>query len=309
MDGIATSMSPTPFRQFLSDLSTIVPPFTLIGAAQRGMTALIINIGMAAAMASFAVWMIQITGNLAQWSAVALGYYAVFSWASTLRAKDPATFRLIWGTPAFICTTLGYGLVSLTAYALSFWSAPYAETVLGLPKAQLAFWLGATGALSGFLGVIIGGRISDALRSVNPGGRILVIMFGVVAPIIPIWIAFNTTSGALFYAMSFLAGMFGATALGAAAATTQDLVLPRMRGTATAAFFLGTTLVGLSFGPYMVGLISDLFGTVVDGKLVGDLRTGALSLIGVAPVALVLLIYAYRTVPLAEATINQRAGE
>ena len=56
-------------------------------------------------------------------------YYAVFSWASTLRARDPATFRLIWGTPAFICTTLGYGLVSLAAYALAFWSPPYAEPV------------------------------------------------------------------------------------------------------------------------------------------------------------------------------------
>src|SRR3546814_12384147 len=78
--------------------------------------------------------------------------------------------------------------------------------------------------------------------------------------------------------MNFLAGMFGAAALGAAAATTQDLVLPRMRGTATAAFFLGTTLVGLSFGPSMVGQISDMAGTIVDGKPVGALRTGILAL-------------------------------
>ena len=109
--------------------------------------------------------------------------------------------------------------------------------------------------------------------------------------------------------MNFLAGMFGATALGAAAATTQDLVLPRMRGTATASFFLGTTLVGLSFGPYMVGQISDLAGTMVNGKLVGDLRTGILSLVGVAPLALALLIHAYRTVPAAEATLARRAAE
>src|SRR3546814_12934113 len=82
--------------------------------------------------------------------------------------------------------------------------------------------------------------------------------------------------------MSFLAGMFGAAALGAAAATTQGLELPRMRGTATAAFFLGTTLVGLSFGPYMVGQISDMAGTIVHCKPDGDLRTGILALIGVA---------------------------
>ena len=57
----------------------------------------------------------------------------------------------------------------------------------------------------------------------------------------------------------------------------------------------------------MVGQISDLAGTMVDGKLVGDLRTGILSLIGVAPVALGLLLYAYRAVPRAEATIVERA--
>jgi len=308
MDGVASPGCPTPFREFGKDLSMIVPPLTLWGAAKRGPAALAINIGFAVAIAAFAWWMIRLTGNFPQWSAVALGYYAVFSWASALRAHDPATFRLIWGTPAFICTTLGYGLVSLAAYAIAFWSAPYAEIVLGLPKQELAFILGANGAVAGFVGVILGGRLADHLRAKNPAGRILMIIFGVVAPIIPIWIGYTTENSTLFYVMNFLAGMFGAAALGAAAATTQDLVLPRMRGTATAAFFLGTTLVGLSFGPYMVGQISDLAGTIVDGKPVGDLRTGILSLIGVAPIALGLLLYAYRAVPGAEATIAERAA-
>ena len=309
MDGLETPVHSAPFRAFISDLSMIVPPFTLLGAWQRGPGALTINVATGAAIAAFAYWMIQLTGNFPQWSAVGFGYYAVFSWASTLRAKDPATFRLIWGTPAFICTTIGYGLVALAAYALAFWSAPYAEIVLGLPKQELAFILGANGAVSGFLGVILGGRVADALRTKNPAGRILVVILGVLGPIIPIAIGYTTDNAILFYVMNFLAGMLGATALGAAAATTQDLVLPRMRGTATAAFFLGTTLVGLSFGPYMVGQISDLAGTMVDGKLVGNLRIGILSLIAVAPVALALLIAAYRSVPKAEQTIVERARD
>ncbi len=309
MDGVVTQGSPTPFRNFIVDLSSIVPPFTVLGAWQRGPAALFINLGVAA-LAALSAWaMVRLTGNILQWPAIAIGYYAVFSWACTLKARDPATWQLIWGTPAFICTTLGYSLVSLVAWALGAWSAPYAERVLLLPRQDLAFWLGANGALSGFLGVIIGGRIADILRARNPAGRVLVIMFGVIAPIVPLLVGFSTENATLFYAMNFLAGMFGATALGAAAATTQDLVLPRMRGTATAAFFLGTTLVGLAFGPYVVGLISDLAGTMVDGKLVGDLRTGILSLVGVAPIALLLLIYAYRTVPAAEATIKERSGE
>lgn len=307
MDGLDTPSHPSPFRAFASDLSMIVPPFTIWGAWQRGPAALVINLVTGAAIAAFAYWMIRLTGNFPQWSAVGFGYYAVFSWACALRARDAATFKLIWGTPAFICTALGYGLVSLAAYALAFWSAPYAEIVLKLPKAELAFILGANGALSGFLGVIIGGRVADALRTKNPSGRILVIILGVLGPIIPIGIGYTTDNSALFYVMNFVAGCLGATALGAAAATTQDLVLPRMRGTATAAFFLGTTLVGLSFGPYMVGQISDLAGTMVDGKLVGNLRVGILSLIAVAPIALALLVAAYRMLPNAERTIVERA--
>lgn len=309
MDGVVSPSSPNPFADFVADLSSIVPPFTLYGAWQRGPAALMLNLGVAALVAAFSWMMVTITGSKPQWLAVGLGYYAVFSWACTLKARDPATWRLIWGTPAFIATTLGYSLVSLVAWALSFWSAPYAELVLHLPKQELAFILGANGATGGFLGVILGGRIADALRARNPAGRILVVMFGVIAPIIPLVVGYSTENSTLFYAMNFLTVMFGAAALGAAAATTQDLVLPRMRGTATAAFFLGTTLVGLAFGPYLVGMISDLAGTQVNGKLVGNLRLGILSLIGVAPIALALLIYAYRAVPQAEATVIERGGE
>lgn len=307
MDGVVTRTSPTPFADFGRDLALIVPPFTLIGAAQRGGAALAINVAFAGSMALFAFGMIALTDNLPQWSAVALGFYAVFSWASALRSTDPATFRLIWGTPAFIYTATGYGLVSLTTYALALWSAPYAEEVLELPKRELAFFLGGGFALGGFLGVILGGRLADYLRTRHAAGRLLVVVLAIIGPIAPIWIGFTTTNGGIFYLMIFVAGLLGSTALGAAAATTQDLVLPRMRGTATAAFFLATTLIGLSFGPYLVGLISDLSGTTVDGNLVPDLRTGILALIGVAPLALILAWQAWRTVPAAEASVTERA--
>ncbi|MEY4270194.1 MAG: hypothetical protein RLZZ58_1410 [Pseudomonadota bacterium] len=307
MDGVKTAMSPTPFADFVRDLSTIVPPFTLIGAAQRGAAALAVNLAVAAGALLFALGMIKLTGNVPQWSAVSLGFYAVFSWASTLRARDPATYQLVWGTPAFICTAIGYGLIALAAYGLSYWTAPYAQTVLKLSGPDIAWYVGGVGAAAGFLGVILGGGLADRLRRRNPAGRLIVVMLGVVGPIIPIFIAFSTRDPVLFYVMNFIFTLCGSSALGAAAATTQDLVLPRMRGTATAAFFLATTLVGLSFGPYLVGQMSDLMGTMVDGKLVGDLRAGILSLIAVAPVALILLILAYRSVPAAEASVRERA--
>ncbi|MCA1750124.1 MAG: MFS transporter, partial [Sphingomonadales bacterium] len=150
----------------------------------------------------------------------------------------------------------------------------------------------------GFLGVIIGGWAADWLRQRNPAGRVLVIIFGAVAPVPAIVIAFTTDSLPLFYAMLFPAQALASCALGATAATTQDLVLPRMRGTATATFFIATTLIGLALGPYLAGRISTLSES---------LSTGVLSLLVTVPIALVSAILAYRLLPAAEASAHDRA--
>ncbi len=50
--------------------------------------------------------------------------------ACALRRRDPPTFALIVGTPAFILTVVAYGLNAFLAYAASFWAAPYALRVL-----------------------------------------------------------------------------------------------------------------------------------------------------------------------------------
>src|SRR5260370_37065619 len=66
-------------------------------------------------------------------------------------------------------------------------------------------------------------------------------------------------------------------------ATTQDLVIPRLRGTALAAFSLGPNIFGLGLGPYCVGLIT---------AATGDLRLPILCGIAVLPVSIFSLLVA-----------------
>jgi MFS family permease len=127
----------------------------------------------------------------------------------------------------------------------------------------------------------------------------MVTLFGLIAPIVPMVIAFRTDSFATFVAMLFVAQTMSSSALGGAAATSQSLVLPRMRGTATATFFLATTLVGLALGPFMAGYVSATNGD--------DLSLGVLSTLAAAPIGLGLLIVAIRSVPGALASLDQRA--
>lgn len=297
-DGVVTRSSSRPFADFFAELVTIIPPLTLIGAAGRGTRAVIGNLLVGLVVAAAAFGLIRLTGDLAQWAAVGLGTYAVFSWASALRRRDPPTFRLIVGTPAFLLTVLGYGLIAFTAYAVSFWAAPYAMRELGAAPAEAGFLIGGAGSLGGFLGVVLGGRIADRLKKTNPSGRVLVILAGAVAPLIPFVIAFTTKSLPLFYGLYLPITALSSCALGAAAATTQDLVLPRMRGAATATFFIGTTLIGLALGPYIAGRVS---------LLTGNLGTGVLSLLAAAPIAIGAILVLYRILPAAEASVAERA--
>jgi MFS family permease len=297
-DGIVSATSPTPFKDFAGELVTIIPPLTLFGAARRGALALVVNIGAAVMIGAIAWGLIRVTGSVPQWIAIGIGVYAIFSWASALKLRDPATFTLIWRNRAFLCTAIAYGLIAFNAYAQSFWSAPYAIRVLGESKAIAGLWVGSTGALSGFLGVIAGGRVADAWRKRHPAGRLGVVLIGALAPVIPTIIAFTASSPTTFYVANFISGIFASAALGAAAATTQDLVLPRMRGTATATFFIATTLIGLALGPYLAGFIS---------SATGSLSTGILSLLATAPLSTLLIWIAWRTLPTAEATMIDRA--
>lgn len=308
IDGLASPEDPEPFRGFVRELYTVIPPFTFLGAAARGGVALLINIavfilalavgyGLTEALDSGRGLIVpQITD---QWLLLAIGYYAVFCWASALRQRDYPTFALTWGSPAFLCTILGYGTVAFMAYAASYWGAPYAERVFDVSKAELGFWLGGGGAAGGFLGVILGGRMADYLFTRFAAGRIWVIMFGLLSPIPFAVVQYTTESFTLFLILNVVVGALAASALGAAAASSQALVLPRMRGTATATFFLATTLVGLALGPYLAGYVS--------AQHDGDLSRGVLSTLWITPIGLVLLALAIRLVPKAGETLLARA--
>lgn len=298
-DGLVTPTSAEPFRDFLTELVAIIPPLTLIGAARRGTGPLLVNLLVLGFTATAILLLSAATGDPAQWLAIGIGAYAVFSWAAALKSRDVPTFKLIWGTPAFLYVSLGYGLISFVSYGVAAFGALYAETVLHQPKTIVGFYLGGGAAAGGFLGIVLGGRIADWAKQRHSWGRIPVLLSGTVLPIPFLIYAYTTSSPTGFYIASFFMSGLASAALGPAGATTQDLVLPRMRGTATATFFIATALIGLALGPYFAGFMSKATG--------GNLRLGVLSLMAVAPISLGLLIMAWRRVPAAEASVVERA--
>ena len=93
---------------------------------------------------------------------------------------------------------------------------------------------------------------------------------GLIAPIPIVWIGYSTADSTVFLVCAFLGQIVTSSALGASAAASQALVVPRMRGIAAAIFLLGTTLIGLAFGPYTAGFVSEATGNLAHG-VIGNL--------------------------------------
>ena len=297
-------------RKFWDDVCSVIPPLTLFHLAPFGARVVATNLAVAAAFAALATLLIGLTGDVPQWVAICIGGYAVTSWAQSLRQRDPPTYALIWGTPTFLLSLVAFGTISFVGYSIGFWVTPYAIRTFVEPmaaaggplpwyasKEMVALVLGGWGAAGGFIGVILGGTISDWVKKRNPGGRIIVASLATLVPAPFIWAMFHTDSLGWFLLLNIPLAV-GSMYVGIAAATTQDLVLPRMRGAATATYFIGTTLIGLGLGPYFTGAVS---------KATGSLATGVLALLLMAPVTLTCLFLIYRKLPLAEATRVERA--
>jgi hypothetical protein len=144
----------------------------------------------------------------------------------------------------------------------------------------------------------MGGYLSDLWRQRDPRGRLFVNMLSAVLPIPIVTFMLTTDSLGAFYWANPFAHMLASAWVGAAVATLQDLVLPRMRATAGATYILGTTMVGLALGPYYAGKMS---------VLAGDLGTGIFALYAMPPLTLLGLWLASRHIAELEATKVERA--
>jgi MFS family permease len=310
-----------PFRSAAFEFETLLPPFSilalrrlganastirrnlvLLGGCAIGAAAIIMGTDALLAPAKRAViatmFGVSVTTNMAQWIAVAIGVYASGSWMQAVRLRDPVAASLTLGTPSFVAAAVAGGLISLSSYGLAAFLFLFGTIHHGLTAAD-GVTLGAIAAIAGGMGTLLGGVISDAARRIHPAGRLHVAsLAALLSALASVW-QYTTPSLLGFYAANFIGTFFLTMWLAPVAATCQDQVLPRMRGTATALQFLATNLIGLGLGPYLVGLVSDI---------TGDLRTAMLSVLLLTPIVLLLLQYAARRLPEAEATLAKRAA-
>ena len=175
--------------------------------------------------------------------------------------RDVVRFMMV-NRRSFLCHNLGYALFALVNYGTAAWLPTHMIRTHGWTAARAGITLGSLNVTIGVFGVVIGGRIADAMLA--RGYSDAKLRVGIIAALanIACGIAYTLApTAALSVAALVPYTFFASFAFGAAVAAVQEITPNRMRAQMAAVFVSAMTLVGLGLGPSLVGLLTDrVFG-------------------------------------------------
>jgi MFS family permease len=176
--------------------------------------------------------------------------------------KFGAVARALFSTPSFWLLSFGAASGSILGYGLIFWLPSFFNRSFGLAVEDVGWFYGSIVLVGGALGTWLGGWFGDRMGPRRPGGYALIpaVCFVVTAPTF----ALGLFAPDLWTAwLLFTIGQMLALAwLGPVITAIQHIVLPSMRATASASFLFINNLIGIAFGIYFLGWMSDTLRTV-----------------------------------------------
>jgi MFS family permease len=177
-------------------------------------------------------------------------------------ASDPAppfgtVAATLARTPSFWLLSFGAASGSVLGYGLIFWLPSFFSRSFGLQLIEVSYYYGSIVLVGGVLGTWLGGWIGDRAGKGNPGAYALIpaFCFLLAAPAYAAGLfAPSLTAGWFLF---IIPQMLGLAWLGPIIAAVQHIVPPNMRATASASFLFINNLIGIGFGTWFVGRMSD----------------------------------------------------
>jgi predicted MFS family arabinose efflux permease len=166
--------------------------------------------------------------------------------------------KALYSTNTFVLLALASALNVFCIYGLLNWAPSFLQRLHGMKSSETGASLGLIYGIGGAIGSFTGGLLTDSLGRMDKRWYLKVPAYAILA-------AIPCAAGAIFFknnslslACLGLCGSLQSMYLGPSIAVAHSLVPAPMRALTSAIFFLVINLVGLGFGPLVVGMISDL---------------------------------------------------
>jgi MFS family permease len=179
--------------------------------------------------------------------------------ATVARPGGRSPFAAVLSIPTLWWIILSGILFNFHAYAVNMFQNAFLQRFHELSLREASNLSALSLGLAGAIGLLVGGALGDRLRVKLPNGRLLLAAIAMLCAAPCIFIALEQPKGSvtvftiLMAASSACTFVYYATVYSA----IQDVVPPLLRGTAVSVYFFAFYVLGASFGPTIMGTLSD----------------------------------------------------
>jgi MFS family permease len=180
-----------------------------------------------------------------------------------MRRDLVSELRMIFGIRTMRYILVGVSALLFTVSGIGYWLAVYHERYSGMSVAQAASFTALVLGVGGGIGTILGGTIADRLYARGPSARISYVVWSAIGCTVLFMASFVAPLLPLRVALQFFGLLIGAGAIPALRASMMDVVPAGSRGVGTSAFALVAAVFGTALAPPLVGVLSDITGSLV----------------------------------------------
>jgi len=168
-------------------------------------------------------------------------------------------WRHMWMQKSTRHLTIGAALAGFTGYGFTLWMPTFFIRSHSLSPTEVGLVLALMSGIVGGLGTFTAGRLADVLARRDVRWRAWLVA-AAKGGYVPFLVAFFLIDDLRFALVLYLVpAFFGGFYLAPTFALIQSLVTLRMRALASSIVLFILNIIGMGFGPQLVGVLSDLF--------------------------------------------------
>ena len=182
---------------------------------------------------------------------------AVATAVAATRLSTGEAMREIFASRAFIYILIASSVVAFLGYGKALWTISFFIRSHGLSTTEAGLSMAVVLGLAGVFGTWLGGKMADRFGARDKRHILTFPAYGmaVAAPIL--FLGYYMEDWRVAVALLIIPTILNSAYYGPAYACVQGLVRPQARAVAASIMLFGQNLIGLGFGPFLFGVLSD----------------------------------------------------
>ncbi len=202
--------------------------------------------------------------------------------AATAAAAQPVqalstgeAMREIFASRAFVYILIASSVVAFLGYGKALWTISFFIRSHGLSTTEAGLSMAVVLGLAGVFGTWLGGKMADKFGQHDKRHILTFPAYGMAVAAPVLFLGYYMEDWRVAVALLIIPTILNSAYYGPAYACVQGLVRPQARAVAASIMLFGQNLIGLGFGPFLFGVLSDALQPVAGQESVRWVLYGA----------------------------------